>query len=71
MAEEFSCRTVDAVGAGAEINPVQINCQQFVLGEFSLQPQRQQDLLRFSFEGPVWAEEDILRQLLGDWCDNR
>src|SRR6266851_5158605 len=39
---------VDAVGAGAEIDAVEVDLEQLVLGEFVLEPERQQRLLHLA-----------------------
>ncbi len=57
---------LDAVGAGAEINAVQIQFENLRLGEFPLQPQREQHFLQLAMDGTLLREEEILRQLLRD-----
>ena len=56
----------DAIGAGAEIDAVEIEIEDLVLGEFALQPQRQNELLDFARVSPVLREEQVFRQLLRD-----
>ncbi len=56
----------DAIGAGAEIDPVEIELENLVLGEFVLQPHRQHRLLQLAREGAVLGEEQVLGELLGD-----
>ena len=45
MAEIFLRRRLDAVGAGAEIDAVEVELEDLVLGVFMLEPQRQNRLL--------------------------
>ena len=57
---------VDAVGAGAEIHPVEIQGQDLVLGQMALEPDRQQQLLHLALEMALMRQEQVLGQLLGD-----
>ena len=57
---------LDAVGAGAEINAVEIELEDLTLGEFPLQPDRQQHLLQLAVDRALLRQKQILRQLLGD-----
>src|SRR6185295_1690329 len=66
LAEIAEGRRVDAVGAGAEIDAVEIELEDAALGEPGLKPQRQHDLLDLSLEGPLRFQEQVLRQLLGE-----
>ena len=59
-------RRLDAEGAGAQIDPVEIDREDLRLGEPVLQPQRQQQLLDLAFEGAPGRQEQVLRHLLGD-----
>ena len=59
-------RLLDAIGAGAEIDPVQIHLQDLRLGEFVLQPQRQQHLLQLARDRALLRQEQVFRQLLRD-----
>jgi hypothetical protein len=66
LAEELARRRVDPIGAGAEIDPVEIQRQDLVLGEIALQPQGQQHLLALAAQGAGRCQEYVLSQLLGD-----
>ena len=66
MAEEAPRRSVDAIGAAAEINPVEIQLEDLVLGEFALDGQRQHAFLDLAAEGAAVGEEDVARELLSD-----
>ncbi len=57
---------VDAIGAGAEIDAIQVELEDLVLGVFVLEPERQQRLLNLPGEGALVGEEEVLRELLGD-----
>ena len=54
------------IGAGAEIDAVQVDLQQLVLGEAPLQPERQQRLLHLAAGGALRRQEQVLGELLGD-----
>jgi len=62
----FRAAGVDTIGSGAEINPVQIERQDLLLGEGVFQPERQQQFLTLAPNGAVGRKENILGQLLGD-----
>ncbi len=57
---------LDAVGAGAEIDPVQIQFENLRLGKFPLQPEREQHLLQLAMDGTFLSQKEIFRQLLRD-----
>ncbi len=57
---------LDAVGAGAEIDAVEIELEDLGLGEFPFQPERQQHLLQLAVDRALLRQKQILRQLLGD-----
>ncbi len=57
---------LDAVGAGAEIDAVEIELEYLRLGEFALQPDREHRLLQLAMDGALLRQEKILRQLLRD-----
>ena len=59
-------RRVDAVGAGAEIGAVEVDGQDFFLGELALQPEGEHRLLNLAADGALRREEHQLRHLLGD-----
>src|SRR5256885_7179132 len=66
MAEEAPRGGVDAIGAAAEIDAIQIELEDLVLGELALERQRQHALLDFAPEGAAVGQEDVARELLGD-----
>ena len=59
-------RRVHAPGAGAEIDAVEPDLEDFLLGEMLLQPQRQQQFLHLAAQRAGVGEEQVLRHLLGD-----
>ena len=59
-------RGVDAIGAGAEIDPVEVDFEDLVLAEAMLEPQRQQSLADFAGEVALGRQEQDLGELLGD-----
>ena len=65
-AEVFARRRLDAVGAGPQIDPVEVDGENLILGELAFQPQGQQQFLHFALEGPVRLEKKVLSRLLGD-----
>ena len=64
LAEIALRRRLDSVGAGAEIDPVEIKLQDLGLGKLVLQPQRQHDFLKLAHHFAVAREEKILGELL-------
>ena len=60
----MGCR-LDAIGAGAEINPVEIELEDFGLGMLALQPQREFGFLQFALQGALLGQEQVLGELLG------
>ena len=64
LAEEFLRRRLDAVHPGAEIDAVQVQGQQLVLGVAGLQIQRQHRFLDLAIKRAAGAEEQVLGQLL-------
>ena len=66
MAEEVPRGGVDAVGAAAEIDAVEIELEDLVLGEFALERERQDRFLDLAAEAAVVGQEDVARELLGD-----
>src|SRR3954462_5364719 len=66
MAEEAPRGGVDAVGATAEIDAVQVQLEDLVLGEAPLERQRQDPLAYLAPEIAVVGEEDVAGELLGD-----
>ncbi len=65
FAEIAPRRRLDAIGARAEIDPVEIHFEDLVLGVLLLQPQREQHFLHLALQRPVGLQEQVLRQLLG------
>ena len=59
-------RAVDAEGAAAHIGAVEIEFQDFVLGQPRLQPDREKRLVDLALDGALVAQEQVLGQLLGD-----
>ena len=59
-------RRGDAVGAEAEIDFVEIEFEDLVLGIGALEPHRQQRFLDLAAERNFVGEEEVLRDLLGD-----
>src|SRR6266853_5629208 len=57
---------VDPVGAGAEIDPVQVDFEDLVLCETVLEPERQQRLPDLAGEAALRSEEEHFGELLGD-----
>ncbi len=66
FAEIAMRRGVDAISAGAEINPVQIDLEDLILGEAVFEPQRQQGLADLAREAALGRQEQVLGELLGD-----
>ena len=65
-AEGHLCRSLDAVGALAEVDEVQVHLQDLVLGVVVLDLQSQPDLLQLAGDGLLAGEVGELCQLLGD-----
>ncbi len=57
---------LDPVGAGAEIDPVEIEREDLLLGELRLQPKGQHQLLGLAVHVLGRRQEEVTRQLLGD-----
>ena len=66
VAEEAARGGVDAVGAAAEIDAVEIELEDLVLGEAPLERQRQDALADLAAEGAAVGQEDVAGELLGD-----
>ena len=66
MAEEFAAGGVDAIGPATEIDLVEIEFQDLLLGEFALQRHRQHHLADLAAPAIAVVEEDVARNLLGD-----
>ena len=65
LAEEFLRRLFDAGGAGAEIDAVEIELDDLVLGEILLEPHCQHGFLGLARHGALGLEEQVLGELLG------
>jgi hypothetical protein len=65
LAEILLGRLFHTGGAGAEIDPVEIELQDLVLGISVLEPQSQHRLLELALVGAVGIEKQVLGQLLG------
>ena len=66
MTEEAPRGGIDPVGAAAEIDAVEIELEDLVLGELPLERERQDRFLDLAAEAAVVGQEDVARQLLGD-----
>ena len=66
FAEIALCRRIDAIASGAEINSVEIECEDFVLAEFALQAKGQKQFLNFALKRFCGSEKGDFSQLLGD-----
>jgi hypothetical protein len=60
------CRGLDPIGAGAEIDAVEVELEDLGLGEFALEPNRQHYLLQLAPDCALLREEQVLGELLGD-----
>ena len=66
MAEEAARGGVDAEGAAAEIDPVEIEFEDLVLGEAPFERHRQDAFAHLADEAAVVGQEDVARELLGE-----
>jgi hypothetical protein len=66
LVEELARRRGDAIGAGAEVDLIQIQVEDLVLGELLLQALREDGLLHLALEAPLGREEKRLDHLLRD-----
>ena len=57
-------RRVDPEGAAAHVSTVEIELEDFVLGEPRLEPHRQERLVDLALERPLVGEEQVLGELL-------
>ena len=57
---------LDAVGAGAEIDAVEIELENLVLAELALEPEREHQLLHLAPERALLGQEQVLGELLGE-----
>ena len=56
---------LDAVGAAAEIDAVEVELENVTLAELELEPERHDELLELAGQRALGAEIEVLRQLLG------
>jgi hypothetical protein len=66
MGEEGPAGSVDAVSPATEIDSVEVQLEDLVLGEFALDGERQHGFLDLAPEGAAVGQEDVARELLGD-----
>ena len=59
-------RGLDAVGAAAEIDAIEIELEDLVLGEALLEPDRVDHLFELPRHGALGRQEQVLGELLGD-----
>ncbi len=64
MPEEAPRRRVDAIGAAAEIDAVEVQLHDLVFGEAPLNRQRQDRFADFPPEGAGVGQEDVAGELL-------
>ena len=64
MAEIFARRRLHAIGARTEIDAVEIEFEDLILGIFALQPQRQDRLLEFARQRALLRQEQVFGELL-------
>ena len=57
---------LDPIGAGAEVDGIEIPGQDFLFGQPPFEPERQHHLLELARPGALGGEEQVLRQLLRD-----
>ncbi|MGY3422555.1 hypothetical protein ACVWZW_003030 [Bradyrhizobium sp. F1.13.4] len=57
---------VDAEGAAAHIGAVEIQLEDFVLGQAPFQPDREEGFVDLALDGALVAQEQVLGELLGD-----
>jgi hypothetical protein len=66
MAEEAPRGRIDAVGAAAEIDPVEVELEDLLLGEAPFERHRQDRLADLAAEAAAVVEEDVAGKLLRD-----
>jgi hypothetical protein len=66
FSEIIQRRGVDAEGAAAEIGTVEVELEDFVLGEPRLQPQREEGFVDLALDSALVRQEQVLGELLGD-----
>ena len=58
-------RRLDAIGAGAEIDPVEVEFENLGFGMLALQPEREFDFLQLALQRALLGQEQVLGELLG------
>ena len=66
MAEELAAGCVDAIGAAAEIDLVEVKLEDLLLGKLGFERHRQDRLARLAVERAVVVEKDVPGELLRD-----
>jgi hypothetical protein len=66
VAEELAARRINAVGAAAEIDLIQVELEDLILAELLLEGQRKHRLADLAVERAAVVEEDVAGELLGD-----
>ena len=66
LAEIASAGGIDPIGAGPEVDRVEIAGQDLLLGQAPLEPDREHDLLELAREAALRREEQVLGELLRD-----
>jgi hypothetical protein len=66
LAEIAACRHLDAPGAAAQINEIEIELENLRLAERTLDPRRHDHLADLALVGQVFAHQQVLDDLLGD-----
>ena len=64
MAEVALGRGFDAIGAGAEIDAVEVEFEDLVLGVFMLKPEREDRLLDLARDGALLGQKQVFGELL-------
>src|SRR6516165_10864578 len=60
------CCGVNAISAGTEIDPIEIDLEYLVLGEAVLEPEGQESFLNLAGKAPLRCQKQILGELLGN-----
>ena len=66
MAKEIPARAINPVRAAAEINLVQIELEDLLLGEFPLKRHRHNGFAQLTVERPIVVKKQIASKLLGN-----
>ena len=66
LAEIAARGQLDAPGAAAEIDGIEIELEDFLLAQRVLDPRRHDHLANFALVGEVFADQQVLHDLLGD-----